>query len=202
MAAADDPAQVEVFATRLAEEADRLAGIVQQIINLSRVQAAETVANPSLVNLVEIASSAHKAVKTLAEARGVTIQIEKASEPQVMGDAALLTMAIRNLLENAVVYSPEGGRVMVDIRTEAGEARVAFIDHGMGITQEERSRVFERFYRTDEARTREAGGSGLGLAIVKHIARQHGGSVVVWSRVGVGSTFTIRLPLAPEGVEP
>lgn len=199
-AAADEPTQVRAFATRLAEEADRLAGIVQQIIHLSRVQAAETVTDPWEVDLAEVASAARDAVKTRADARGVTIQIEQGSRPRVSGDAELLTMAIRNLLENAVVYSPEGGRVTVDIRSEAGEARIAVIDHGMGIAQEERSRVFERFYRTDEARSREAGGSGLGLAIVKHIARQHGGSVGLWSREGVGSTFTLRLPLASEGI--
>jgi two-component system sensor histidine kinase SenX3 len=199
-AAADDPTQVQAFAARLADEADRLTGIVQQIIHLSRVQAAETVADPYPVDLAGVASAARDAVKTKADARGVTIRIETDSEVRVSGDAELLTMAIRNLLENAVVYSPEGGRVTVDIRSEAGEARVSVIDRGMGIGQEERSRVFERFYRTDEARTREAGGSGLGLAIVKHIARQHGGSIGLWSREGVGSTFTLRLPLASEGI--
>lgn len=200
-AASDDPAQVEVFAARLAEEADRLTSVVQQIIHLSRVQATEMVADPSPVNMADVAVIAGAAVKTRADQRGVSVLIEEDSSIQVSGDAELLTMAVRNLLENAVVYSPEGGKVIVDISSEAGEARVSVIDHGMGIAPEERSRVFERFYRTDEARTREDGGSGLGLAIVKHIARLHGGSVGLWSRVGVGSTFTLRLPLASARIE-
>jgi two-component system sensor histidine kinase SenX3 len=111
-----------------------------------------------------------------------------------MGDAAQLSMALSNLVDNAVSYSGPDTRVTVSVRARTDLVEVTVADEGVGIAHEDLGRVFERFYRVDQARSRETGGTGLGLAIVKHVMNNHGGEVTVWSTVGVGSTFTLRLP--------
>lgn len=193
--AADEPVRVKKFAERMVIEADRLAGLAEQIIHLSRVQATETVFDPRPVSVAGVLADAIVALDTVAASRKVTVRADDLPEVTVSGDAGLLGMACRNLLENAILYSPEGSMVTVTVTIERGIVTVAILDRGIGIPQHEHTRVFERFYRADEARARESGGSGLGLAIVKHVARQHGGSVEVWSEPGVGSTFTLRLPV-------
>src|SRR5690606_13324746 len=114
---------------------------------------------------------------------------------QVLGDAELLTVALRNIIDNAVAYSPEGTRVSVRTVRDGGHVEVSVSDQGIGISPRDQQRIFERFYRVDPARSRETGGTGLGLAIVKHVMSNHGGEVRVWSRERLGSTFTLRLPL-------
>src|SRR5690606_15497509 len=109
--------------------------------------------------------------------------------------------AVHNLISNAVQYSPEGSRVGIGVTTDDGVVEIAVTDQGVGIPEDERDRVFERFFRVDAARSRNTGGSGLGLSIVKHVAQNHGGDVRVWSQQGRGSTFTIRLPEASPGIE-
>jgi two-component system sensor histidine kinase SenX3 len=118
------------------------------------------------------------------------------SGAQVFGDPAMLVQAVRNLLDNAVRYSPPSTTVGVGVRSRDGIVEIAVVDQGIGISVEEQDRVFERFYRVDPARSRETGGTGLGLSIVKHVAADHGGDVQVWSQPGRGSTFTLRLPVA------
>jgi two-component system sensor histidine kinase SenX3 len=113
-----------------------------------------------------------------------------------MGDREQLIMAVHNLIENAINYSPEGTRVSVEVKELTGLVQVAIVDQGIGIKDEDLERIFERFYRVDPARSRETGGTGLGLSIVKHVAQNHGGEVQVWSKVGVGSTFALVLPIA------
>jgi two-component system sensor histidine kinase SenX3 len=117
----------------------------------------------------------------------------------VEGDEDLLVTALRNLLENAVDYSPEHTRVLLSTRRASEHTvEISVADQGIGIPERDRERIFERFYRVDPARSRATGGTGLGLAIVKHVTAAHGGNVTVWSKVGAGSTFTLRLPLRPE----
>jgi len=121
------------------------------------------------------------------------------SDLTILGDDGQIVMALRNLVANAVAYSPEHTRVSVGIRKADGIVEVTVADQGIGISEGDRDRIFERFYRVDPARSRETGGTGLGLAIVKHVCANHGGECRVWSTVGEGSTFTLRLPLAPDG---
>lgn len=197
--AADDPREVKNFASRIIAEADRLAALVQQIIQLSRLQGAETVFDSRPVDFAGIVTAALASVSTLAESRSVTVRREGPASVMVAGDAELLGMAVRNLVENAIVFSPSGAAVTVTLNVGPEVATLAVIDRGLGIPLHEQSRVFERFYRADTARGRESGGSGLGLSIVKHVARQHGGAVKVWSQPDVGSTFSLTLPVIAEG---
>jgi two-component system sensor histidine kinase SenX3 len=115
---------------------------------------------------------------------------------EVYGDETLLVVALHNLIANAIQYSPKGSRVGVGVTNSDGVIEIAVADQGIGIPEDDRDRVFERFYRIDPARSRHTGGSGLGLAIVKHVVQNHGGDVRVWSQPGKGSTFTVRLPEA------
>jgi two-component system, OmpR family, sensor histidine kinase SenX3 len=110
------------------------------------------------------------------------------------GEATLLVTALANLLGNAVSYSPPGSPVSVSRRLANGLVEIAVTDHGLGIAAEHQERVFDRFFRIDQARSRSTGGTGLGLAIVKHVAANHGGDVQLWSKPGTGSTFTLRIP--------
>ena len=127
----------------------------------------------------------------------IMFQIYFASDEEVMffGDRKQLVMAISNLLENAINYSPERTSVNVVLRKTNGVAEIAISDQGVGIAEADLERIFERFYRVDSARSRETGGTGLGLSIVKHVISNHGGDVQVWSSPGTGSTFTVLLPL-------
>lgn len=196
--ARDDPAAVHRFAQRMRTEADRLNRLVQEIVELSRLQVADTLDDPQRV---DVAACAHEAIghlHLLAEDRQITIVGDEIGQrrAEVFGDAHLITTAIRNLIENAVNYSAAGTRVAVTVQATTELVSVAVKDEGRGIAATELDRIFERFYRIDAARSRGTGGTGLGLAIVKHVCANHGGEVTVWSEEGHGSTFTIRLPAA------
>ncbi|NIH67439.1 sensor histidine kinase [Modestobacter marinus] len=196
--AADDPETVQRFAARMSHEADRLARLVRELIDLSRLQGAEPL--PELVP-VAVGTVVSEAVdRTRAAAAAKDIQLAVAVQPGlvVRGVEAQLATALTNLLANAVAYSPGGTTIAVGARARAGFAEVAVTDSGIGIPRSDRSRVFERFYRVDASRASATGGTGLGLAIVKHVATNHGGTVTVWSEEGLGSTFTLRIPLAAE----
>jgi two-component system sensor histidine kinase SenX3 len=194
--AADDPLQVTRFAKRLSVEAERLARITQEIIELSRLQAAEAVSSPQLVDVDDVVALAIDENQFTAETHQITVVGGGTKGLEVYGDARLLVVAVHNLIANAIQYSPEGSRVGVGVRHHDGAVEIAVTDQGVGIPEDERERVFERFYRVDPARSRNTGGTGLGLAIVKHVAQNHGGDVRLWSQPGRGSTFTIRLPEA------
>jgi two-component system sensor histidine kinase SenX3 len=194
--AANEPEQVKRFANRLTVEADRLARITQEIIQLSRLQAADALTKPSLIKVDEVVALAIDQNKVPADARGIRLVAGKPSGLTVYGDEALLVVALHNLVANAIQYSPDSSRIGVGVSSSDGIIEVAVTDQGVGIPDDERDRVFERFYRSDPARSRNTGGSGLGLAIVKHVVQNHGGDVRVWSQPGNGSTFTIRLPEA------
>ena len=198
--AADDPAAVRRFAGRMQVEADRLARLVQEIIELSRLQVAGALDQPRLVAVDDVVAEAADRARTTASARHVTLEVGTLPGACVFGDRNLLVTAVRNLLDNAVAYSPGATRVGVGVRAVDGLVEIAVVDSGIGIAPSEQERVFERFYRVDPARSRDTGGTGLGLSIVKHVATEHGGEVTVWSQPGRGSTFTLRLPLAEEPV--
>jgi two-component system sensor histidine kinase SenX3 len=195
----DDPEAVARFARRMQAESIRLTRLVQDIVDLSRLQSAETVSEPDLVDLAVVAAEAIERTRLVAESRGIEIVTSLMSSAQVYGDADLLGTAIRNLVVNAINYSASGTRVAVSVRRQEQLVEIAVADQGQGIPDGEQARIFERFYRVDVARSRATGGTGLGLAIVKHICDNHGGDVTVWSEQGHGSTFTMRLPAAPSG---
>jgi two-component system sensor histidine kinase SenX3 len=196
--AADDPDAVRRFAGRMRQEASRLTNLVQDMITLSRIQAAEPVPDPVPVELDAVVAEALDRCRMKASARGIELVSTGAHGLSVMGDEDLLVTALRNLLENAVAYSPDKTRVDVSTRRVSGNAvEISVSDQGIGIPERDLERIFERFYRVDPARSRATGGTGLGLAIVKHVTAAHSGKVTVLSTEGAGSTFTLRLPLRP-----
>ncbi|HEY3732304.1 MAG TPA: ATP-binding protein [Streptosporangiaceae bacterium] len=194
--AADDAEAVRRFAGRMRYEAARLTSLVKDLITLSRIQAAEPVPDPTPVDLDAVVAEALDRCRMKAGARGIELVAAVDHGLHVLGDEDLLVTALRNLLENAVDYSPEHTRVLLSTK-RAGEdtVEISVADQGIGIPERDRERIFERFYRVDPARSRATGGTGLGLAIVKHVTVAHGGNVTVWSKEGAGSTFTLRLPL-------
>ncbi|MFD1719821.1 sensor histidine kinase [Georgenia deserti] len=199
--AADEPDTVRHFADQMRKESARLATLVQELIELSRLQEPDALVDAELVDVDEVVAEATDRVRVEAEARRVTLVHGGTRGLKVYGDSALLTTAVRNLLDNAVRYSRPAGRVSVGVSRNDALVRIAVVDQGKGIAPEQRDRVFERFFRGDEARSRETGGSGLGLSIVKHIVNDHGGTVELWSTSGKGSTFTIVLPEAYASAE-
>ena len=199
--AADDPEAVRRFAGRMRQEASRLTNLVQDMITLSRIQAAEPIPDPVPVKLDAVVAEALDRCRMKASARGIELTATGTHGLSVLGDEDLLITALRNLLENAVAYSPDKTRVDVSTELTAGESvEISVVDQGIGIPERDRERIFERFYRVDPARSRATGGTGLGLAIVKHVTAAHGGQVTVESTEGSGSTFTLRLPLRPDAV--
>jgi two-component system sensor histidine kinase SenX3 len=195
-AASDEPDQVRRFAKRLSKEADRLARITQEIIELSRLQAADALTSPTVVEIDHVVALAVDQNRVAAESSRVTIISGGDAGAEVYGDEPLLAVALHNLIANAIQYSPKGSRVGVGVSHGDGIVEIAVTDQGIGIPDDELDRVFERFFRIDPARSRHTGGSGLGLSIVKHVVQNHGGDIRVWSQPGNGSTFTIRLPEA------
>ncbi|GAA3222847.1 ATP-binding protein [Actinocorallia longicatena] len=197
--AADDEEAVRRFSGRMQLEAARLSSLVQDLITLSHVQGDEPLARDRPVALDEVVADAVDRCRMRAESRSIELAAGPTEGIRVRGDEELLVTALRNLVDNAVAYSPEGTRVAISVRRSDDEfVELSVTDQGIGIPERELERIFERFYRVDPARSRQTGGTGLGLAIVKHVATKHGGEVIVWSREGSGSTFTLRLPLLPE----
>ncbi|MGL5859556.1 MAG: sensor histidine kinase [Angustibacter sp.] len=196
--ASDDPPAVRRFAARLQVESVRLGRLVQEIVDLSRLQAADTVRTPQRTSLVPVVAEAVDRCRVVAAAKDIAVDVATDPEATVYGDPGLLMTAIRNLVDNAIAYSGSTTRVGVATTRHHGLVEVSVTDQGIGIPDGEQARIFERFYRIDPARSRTTGGTGLGLAIVKHVCANHGGEVTVWSRVGEGSTFTIRLPEATD----
>ncbi|HST49429.1 sensor histidine kinase [Jatrophihabitans sp.] len=198
--AADDPEAVQHFAGRMQHEGSRLGRLVQELIELSRLQGADPLPGQDLVSVDKIVGEAVDRSRLLAEQTGITVTARTEPGLLVHGDEIQLSTALGNLVDNAIAYSPEQTRVAVTSRLVSEDGTdwvdIAVADQGIGIAESDLDRVFERFYRVDQARSRRTGGTGLGLAIVKHIATNHGGRVSVWSVVGAGSTFTMRLPLA------
>ncbi|NLW13068.1 MAG: hypothetical protein GX037_00815, partial [Trueperella sp.] len=196
---ADEPENVRRFSGKLMIESERLADLVQEIIQLSRLQDSDVLADSDFVEVDHIVKEALDRVRVEAEDRGIKLFSGGQTGLRVYGDRSLLTTAVRNLLDNAVRYSRPHGQVSVGVTSDSGEVHIAVVDAGEGIPAEARDRIFERFYRGDRARSRETGGSGLGLSIVKHVTADHGGRIKLWSQKGQGSTFTMILPEAFHG---
>ena len=194
--ATDDPAMVTKFAGNLYKESRRLGSLVQEIIQLSRLQSAELSKTGELVDLEGIVHESVERNQVISEAKRISIEVDAPSGIVVYGDHEMLTMAVKNLIENAILYSEPDSSVGIGLRAIDGVAEIAVTDHGVGIAPEDQERIFERFYRVDPSRSRETGGTGLGLSIVKHVASNHRGEIKLFSQVGLGSTFTLRLPLA------
>lgn len=202
--ASDDPEAVQRFAKRMQTESDRLAKLVQQIIELSRLQGDEPIESPTPVSIDDVIAVAIDTSAMEAGAKRITLLTEGEEGLKVLGKEDQVTAAVSNLVANAVHYSDDGSRVLVGRRAIGHDVEIAVIDQGIGIPDDELDRIFERFYRVDPARHRSTGGTGLGLSIVKHVAATHGGEVRVWSVEGQGSTFTLSLPQHPgydEGAE-
>jgi two-component system, OmpR family, sensor histidine kinase SenX3 len=204
--AAEDPEAVRRFASRMGIESARLSDLVGQIIELSRVQADDPLADPEIVDVDEVLTDAVERRRMDAERHRITLTVAGVVGTRVLGNARQLGVAVGNLVENAIVYSDPGARVVVaahvQARSDDDYVEITVSDNGIGIPPAELDRIFERFYRVDYARNRANGGTGLGLAIVKHIAAIHGGEVSVWSQVGQGSTFTLKIPARLHQVAP
>lgn len=195
--AAEDPAQVRAFATRIQAEAARLGQLTGRIMSLSRLQSSDGLGQFGPVAIDEVIATSVEAHAVQAASAGVELTRGGERGAWVRGDAQILIEAVGNLIANAIVYSPRGSRVGVGVRVDDGVVEISVADQGIGIDEADRERIFERFYRADEARSRRTGGTGLGLSIVKHATQRHGGEVRLWSRPGRGSTFTMRLPQIP-----
>ncbi len=189
----DDPEAVQRFVGRMQHEAQRLSRLVQELLDLSRLQGGEPLPPSTEVSVDAVLDEAVDRARLPAEARGISIVRGGDDGLVVLGEEGQLVTAVANLLYNAVAYSPDGTRVALGVRLRDDVVEITVTDQGVGIPEDEQERIFERFYRIDPARSRATGGTGLGLAIVKHTVGNHGGEVTVWSRPGNGSTFTIRL---------
>jgi two-component system sensor histidine kinase SenX3 len=194
--ASDEPEEVKRFAKRLSQESERLAGITAEIIELSRLQSGDPLTSAERIGVDTVIAQAVDRNRVAAESHRISLVPSGKIRAEVFGDKQLLVTAVHNLIANAIQYSPDGSRVGIGVSADNGVVEISVTDQGVGIPEDERDRVFERFFRVDTARSRNTGGSGLGLAIVKHVVQNHGGDVRVWSQQGRGSTFTIRLPEA------
>ncbi|KAB5969431.1 two-component sensor histidine kinase [Bifidobacterium adolescentis] len=220
--AADDPDAVKYFSGRISKESERLTELVHRLIDLQKAQSAAAMLNAERLSVLSVAREALAENQVKAESKHISLVLsvngrqvlvhanaeELAKEAEqnldvfVVADHETIKTAVKNLVENAINYSPEHTTVAVGIGIESGKVAIRVVDQGIGIPAASLSRIFERFYRVDPARSRETGGTGLGLAITKHCVEDCGGTISVWSREGEGSTFTITMPQASGATEP
>ena len=189
---ADNSQDVRRFAGRIYTQAQRLIALTDDIIRLSRIERADLTENVP----VELRALCDRAVETLrftAEQKQVEIAVTGGPAP-VRGDRQMLDELITNLMDNAVKYNRPGGRVDVSLSVQDGLVCLRVADTGIGIPKEHQERIFERFYRVDQSRSKQTGGTGLGLSIVKHVVERHGGSITLESVPGEGTAVTVRLP--------
>ena len=193
----DDPETVCRFGGMIHTESQRLAGMIGELIELSRLQGAERLPDLVAVDVDTVVQEAISRHKVAADNADITIDTDAPSGCTVLGDQPLLVTAVANLISNAIAYSPNASTVSISRRRRGDLVEIAVTDRGIGIALADQERVFERFFRVDKARSRATGGTGLGLAIVKHVAANHNGSIRLWSRPGTGSTFTLSIPSIP-----
>jgi two-component system, OmpR family, sensor histidine kinase SenX3 len=190
----DDPEVVARLSHRMRTEAERLGRIIEDLLDLSRIEAEEAPSR-ELVPIRVVVAEAVERLRPVAEHRGIALIADEPPDAlAIVGDRRQLVSALHNLLDNAIKYSERGSSVDVVVRHDDDAIEIDVADHGIGIPSRDLERIFERFYRVDRARSRDTGGTGLGLAIVRHVASNHGGDVRVTSREGSGSTFTLHLP--------
>ncbi len=192
--AAEDPEAVKRFSARMLTESDRLSRLVQQVIELSRLQGDDPLEAPAPVQIDDVIRVAVDTSAIDADSKRIGVVTSGLQGTAVLGNEEQVTAAVANLVANAVSYSECGSTVVVSTKADDDFVSISVVDQGIGIPAEEIDRIFERFYRVDPARHRSTGGTGLGLSIVKHVAATHGGDVNVWSVEGQGSTFTLTLP--------
>ena len=196
---AGDQETVEYFGNKVYKEANRMADMVSELISLSKLQGAEALPEMEPLAVDDLIEEALSRNHLAAEARSIELNRGASVGVQVKGDRSLLVTALSNLVSNAINYSPEKMPVSVSQKVvDGGVVLIRVTDRGIGIAPDDQKRVFERFFRVDQARSRQTGGTGLGLAIVKHVVANHGGNIKLWSRPGTGSTFTIELPIYRE----
>lgn len=193
-AASDDPDAVQHFASRMQTEAKRLTTLINDVIDLSRVQGDDPLSHAEIVSVDDLVASAIDFVKGAAEAKDIRFVVGGDRGDKIFGDPGQLETAVRNVLANAIAYSEPGTRVAVAVRSSATLVEIDVKDQGMGVPDAEIDRIFERFYRVDAARSRVTGGTGLGLSIVRNVCRNHGGDCLVWSVENEGTTFTLQFP--------
>ena len=193
----DDPSVVRRLAQRMMAETDRVGRIIDDLLALRRIEAEEQPAREPVPADVVVAEAIDR-VRTVAEARAIRIVTDDVADGFVVrGDRRQLVAAVANLVDNACKYSDDGSSIEVTAGGDGAWVEIVVRDEGIGIPSRDLDRIFERFYRVDRARSRATGGTGLGLAIVRHVAASHRGEVLVESREGEGSSFTLRLPAGP-----
>ena len=193
--ALDDPANRRRFVEIIRDHAARLARLTEDLLELSRIEAGKFDLEFRPVSLNHLIESCLVAAQMKAEPKQIALEVQlPAGLPPVRGDSNRLQEVLQNLLDNAVQYTPSGGRIEVSAIGKDSQCVVTVADTGIGIPQAEQERIFERFYRVDAARSREAGGTGLGLSIARHIVDAHGGKLWVESEVGEGSRFHFSIP--------
>lgn len=190
-----DPAIIATFLDRIQAESTRLAGLVDDLLDLSRIEGGLN-EQPVAVSLGSIVEESAAAVRVAAEDKNISLTLDLQDVPHIVGDPAQLTSAVTNLFTNAIKYTEAGGSVSGRVVTHGAEVAVVVEDSGVGIPQRDVGRVFERFYRVDRGRAAKTGGTGLGLSIVRNVAVNHGGRVELTSQEGVGSTFSMILPIS------
>jgi two-component system, OmpR family, sensor histidine kinase SenX3 len=193
----EDPGQARLFAAQLKKETERLAQLITDLLDLARLESEERPEHPNLVDVRGVLMAVLVRMRRVARRKNITLQWKrfgKAAQYTVRGDETQLTSMFTNLVDNAINYTPPGGRVEVTGGMEGSEIVIRIADTGIGIPEGKLSRIFERFYRVDRARSKATGGTGLGLSIVRHVAENHGGRVTVESTLGEGSVFTVHLP--------
>ena len=195
----EDPVQARLFAAQLKKETERLAQLITDLLDLARLESQERIDYPTVVDVRGVLMTVLARMRRVARKKDIILQWKrfgKVAQYIVRGDETQLTSMFTNLVDNAVKYTPSGGRVEVIGGSEDSEIVIRIADTGIGIPESKRSRLFERFYRIDKARSKATGGTGLGLSIVRHVAQNHGGRVTVESTPGEGSVFTVHLPRA------
>jgi two-component system sensor histidine kinase SenX3 len=185
------------FAERIHHESARMGRLVNELLELTRLQGAEPLPTPEPIALDWVIAEVIDRTRTTASAKTIEVVYTGPRGATVYGSDSQIATAVTNLVENAIAYSGEGTTVSLTMRADDDWIEIDVADQGIGIAPHDVDRIFERFYRADQARSRSTGGTGLGLAIVKHIATNHGGRVTVSSTLGGGSTFTLRLPARP-----
>jgi len=194
--AIEDPDFARRFLTRIDEQGNRLHDLIEDLLQLARIESREQAFDLTSVPIRLVVESVVDELGSLAESRRVELKVESDIEHiNVTADKRAFRTIIENLLSNGLKYTPEGGSVFVSWSRDGTHAEISVCDTGVGISRENQSRIFERFFRADRARTREIGGTGLGLAIVKHLVSAFDGEVTLESEVGIGSTFKLRIPL-------
>lgn len=200
--ASEDADAVGHFATKLHHEAARMSTMISELITLSKLQGAASLPDPRPVDVDTVIDAAVARSRSTADLHGIDLKTDEPSGARLLGDEALLVTAVSNLITNAINYSTEDAPVSVTRGVRGESVVIRVTDHGIGIAQADQQRVFERFFRVDQARSRATGGTGLGLALVKHTVINHGGNVSLWSRLGTGSTFSLEFPVYREDAAP